>query len=145
MIICPFIVHWEKRGHKSPCVSLENFFFISMAVPFTSACPACVHMGPYLRRTGKDDPHVYTWGLIWEGLEKMTPRFVTIQSLSALSTAGILPKEQKTWREKTLPNLKVTIYIIESFLPWIVSFDPQNSQLLIQRDTCHFHKATLGI
>ena len=44
----------------------------------------------------------------------MTPRFRIIRSLSALSTAGILPKEQKTWREKTFPNLKVTIYIIES-------------------------------
>lgn len=65
-------------------------------------------------------------GLTWERLEKTTPRFITIQSLSDLSTAGVLPEEQETWRERTLPNLKVTIYIIESTLLRTVSFDPQN-------------------
>lgn len=59
MIVCPFMVPWEERGHKPLCVSLGNFFFISVAVPFTSACPACVHTGPHLRRTGKGDRKVH--------------------------------------------------------------------------------------
>ena len=110
MILCPFIVHWEKRGHKSPCVLLEiSFFWVCQS-----------HLLLLVQ-------HAYTQGLIWERLEKTTPRFITIQSLSDLSTAGVLPEEQKTWRERTLPNLKVTIYIIESTLLRIVSFDPQNS------------------